>query len=353
MRLMPPLVLVFLLLPTLQAEALSVYLHRTARVGRGVVSLGDLAAVVADDPRQAESLRRLPLWQASGHPALVPAGLIKQHLAAAAGGQVVVVGAQTAVLPEEIAAGVELEFYTRLLEAVRSLPGIGTGRIEVQLLGRLSLPNMATLGGPAAQAGGNPPRRTDAPGEDGSAAVVDLKLELSDPGTRRGTADRYLGGLYQVSYRFEDPRDRGGTTAGTELGVGVRIRQFLPVAFAAREIRGGAVLERQDLEFRDEDVAALGGVFLGLEDRPEAYRATGPVRRGERIDPARLERHYLVRAGDTVAMVFVRPGLRVTVPGRAFSSGAAGERIEVRPREASRRFFGRVSPAGEVIIEEL
>jgi len=320
------LLLLQFLVSALPGGAVSVYLHRTARVGQEMVALGDIATVVGADGQAAEHLRRLPLWRGSGKPGLVPASLIKRRVAAAVNGRVAVVGAQTLVLPVGVADGVELEFYTALLEAVAALPAGIAGRVEVELLSAPELPADVAPEG-----------------------TFQVALEQPGASGRRASPQVPLGGLFQAVYGAKT----GGGAAGTRRGVGVRIRQFLPVAVAARDLPAGSLLRWEDLTLDEQDVGALSGGYLSLEDRPESFRTTAPIPRGQRVDPARLERHYLVRAGDTVTVVFLRPGLRVSLPGRSLGSGAAGDRVEVRTREAARRFSGEVSPSGEVIVEEL
>jgi flagella basal body P-ring formation protein FlgA len=135
--------------------------------------------------------------------------------------------------------------------------------------------------------------------------------------------------------------------------LGLRIRQFIPVFVAARNLQAGRILSRSDLELKELEAAEAVWDTLGPEDRPESFRTIAPITAGECLELRRLERYYLVRAGQTVTLVFVRPGLRVTVPGRAYSSGAAGDTIEVRTRSGARRFSGTVALSGEVVVEEL
>jgi hypothetical protein len=253
-----PLLLLVLLLPSLRLAAVSVYLHRTARVGQEVVVLADVATVVASEPQTAERLGRLPLWRASGNPGLVPAELIKRRLAAVIDGQLVVVGAYTAIIPRKAAEGVELEFYTELLDAVAALPGKAVGRIEVELLSGPELPAQGELRPDSDSAG--------------------ITLALKGIGARRGPSDPYVAGLFQATYSLSGQ----GVEWAAQRGVGVRIRQFLPVAVAARDLPAGSVLDWEDLELREEDVEALPGGFLAPEDRPEIFRTASPVRRGER-----------------------------------------------------------------------
>jgi flagella basal body P-ring formation protein FlgA len=329
-----------LLLSSVPARGVSVYLHRTVQAGTEVLRLGDLAAIAAADPREAERLRLLPLWRPSVNPEIVPAELIRSKLAGVVEGQAAVVGSHALVLPASVTGQTELRLYVSLLEAVASLPGTAAGRLEVEILSPLDL--LGVSGSRAADA---------FPGDSPPGLVVEVSL--SGPVSARGQANGYLGGVYQATCRLIMARSGGAAAAPQQRSFGVRVRQYLPVFVAARDLAAGSVLDRDALELAEQDVAEISGGFLTAADRPEAFRTTAPLSRGERIDPARMLRNYLVRAGDAVAVVFVRPGLRVSVPGRAFASGAAGDRVEVRARGGSRRFTGTVVPSGEVIVDEL
>jgi flagella basal body P-ring formation protein FlgA len=329
------LLLLLLFVPLAPASGVSVYLQRTVRAGGEVLLLGDLAAVTAVEPREAERLRLLPLWRPSGNPELVSAALIKERLAGVAEGPVAVVGSHAAILPATVTASAEVQLYTALLARVASLRGADAGRLEVETLSPVKL----TAGAEAAS--------------EKNPSELTVEVSLSGPLSARGGSGAYAGGLYQVSCALSFPDNTGGGRGSKSVSFGIRVRQYLPVLFAVRDLAAGTVLNRELVELRDEEVGDISGQLLGPGDRPEAYRTIAPIPRGQRIDPSRLQRNYLVRAGDPVALVFVRPGLQVSVPGRAFASGAAGDRIEVMPRGGSRRFLGTVVPTGEVIVEEL
>ena len=70
------------------------------------------------------------------------------------------------------------------------------------------------------------------------------------------------------------------------------------------------------------------------------------------MEPAHLSREYLVKAGEMVTVVFQRPGLSVSLPGKAFGSGGQGEPVEVRLQGSAKRFRGRISGLGEVLVEQ-
>jgi flagella basal body P-ring formation protein FlgA len=84
-----------------------------------------------------------------------------------------------------------------------------------------------------------------------------------------------------------------------------------------------------------------------------SFRLLSPVRRGALLEPSRLARNLLVKAGERVVVVLVRAGLSVTFTGKAWGSAGPGEIVEVSLRDTARRLRGRVTEAGEVVVEQL
>jgi flagella basal body P-ring formation protein FlgA len=86
-------------------------------------------------------------------------------------------------------------------------------------------------------------------------------------------------------------------------------------------------------------------------ERISGYKTLAPLRQGERLDGRLLQRVLAVRAGDRVVITVARPGLRVSLPGRAFRSGSVGDIIDVRPEATTKRLQARITSKGEVLVE--
>jgi flagella basal body P-ring formation protein FlgA len=138
-----------------------------------------------------------------------------------------------------------------------------------------------------------------------------------------------------------------------EASVLVEVHPFAAVARAARDLPRGHLLGPADVELVEQDLSELRGGYLTASGLQGSLRLQSPVRRGARLEPALLVRNLLVRAGERVVVVLVRSGLSVTMTGKAWGSAGPGETVEVSLRDPSRRFRGKVSETGEVIVEQL
>jgi flagella basal body P-ring formation protein FlgA len=138
-----------------------------------------------------------------------------------------------------------------------------------------------------------------------------------------------------------------------EASVLVFVHPFAAVARAARDLPRGQLLGPADVEFAEQDLSELRGGFLTAPGLQGSFRLLYPLQRGALLEPSRLARNLLVKAGERVVVVLVRPGLSVTLTGKAWGSAGPGETVEVSLRDPTRRFRGRVTDAGEVVVEQL
>jgi flagella basal body P-ring formation protein FlgA len=123
------------------------------------------------------------------------------------------------------------------------------------------------------------------------------------------------------------------------------------VARAALDLPAGSSLSEEAVIFGEEDVSLLRSSYVVQGEEIHGYKTLSSLRRGERIDVRLLQRVLAVRAGDRVTITIVRPGLRVSLPGRALRSGSFGDIIGVRAEATTKRFQARITAKGEVLVE--
>jgi flagella basal body P-ring formation protein FlgA len=327
-RRLPPIALLLLLpLAGLAAPAVpgsaSVYLRPAVYLAGETYTLGDIASVPAGEPQEA-GLLSLPLGRSPRRPTLIAAQLVGELLAAAGYTQVVVVGGRVALLPRQGVPAAAQRFYEDLLAYLDRSDNLSVGRIEVEILqvGTIASSSafvFAPVGSPAPRAGA------------GSSAPLAGELLLS----------------------YGPPAAGAGMSAEAAPRGTVRlwVHRYLPVAFTAIAVPARSRLDAGQVGYREEDVSLSAQAFLTRADRLEGYRSAAALPAGVRIEPRHLERALAVRTGEAVQVVFLRPGLRVVVPGRAGGSGAVGERIEVRLSAGGKRFEGLIAAGGEVCVE--
>jgi len=103
--------------------------------------------------------------------------------------------------------------------------------------------------------------------------------------------------------------------------------------------------------FSEEDISLLTSSFVVQGEQISGYKTPTSLRQGELLEGRLLQRVPAVRAGDRVMITIARPGLRVSLPGRAFRSGSVGDIIDVRPEATAKRFQARITSKGEVLVE--
>ncbi len=322
--------------------AVNIYLHDSALLKGGSYTLGEVAALHSSDPGRSATLAGLPLGPTPKRLTLLPAWVIRERLASAVEGQVFVIGGRVALLPRAAVPEGQERFFANLLAFIdRSYPS-RDGRIEIELL---STPTV-----PSARGSRLAPGWQDR---------VLFGLGGSGEGVRNRPGDstrRLPAGRMEVSYRL---LSSGGPAPGVypareHPGGSFRVwlHYFLPVARAKTDLPSGYVLNEEAVVFAEEDVSLVPGGYLARGEPLESYRTAAPVARGARIEINRLQRNLAVRAGDRITIVFARPGLYISLPGRALRSGSRGDTVDVRLERAAKRFQGRVASEGEVLVED-
>ena len=338
------------------SETVTVYLHGSAVVEGLEYTLGQVASVYGSDPARSQALARLPLGPTPARPTLLPARVIQERVAAVSG-HAVVIGARVAILPAEAIADDQRWFYAALLAFVETQDAGKQGRIEIEMLGSPLL--LDGLGkGAAAQQG------MASGWED--RIVFEASRSPYSSGYRSSLAANTMpAGTMQVTYRVlaaealagarqADGHAAGGPITATralEGSVRIWIHHFLPVARAAMDLPAGYNLSEEAVIFSEEDVSLLKTSFVVQGENISGYKTLAPLRQGERIDGGLLQRVLAVRAGDRVVITIARPGLRVSLPGRAFRSGSVGDIIDVRPEATTKRLQARITSKGEVLVE--
>jgi len=276
------------------------YLRPSAVLPAGELTLGAIAEVHGAEPRDAAELAAVPLGPAPARPGYLPPLEVRRRLERSWAGSVDLVGAGVALLPEDAVPARQQAQAAELLAAL-ARAGAGEGWLEVDLLSPLP----------------------ESPG----AAVLPIGI----PGRPSG---RMQIGIGQAS-------------------VLVFVHPFAAVARAARDLPRGHLLDPADVELVEQDLSELRGGYLTAAGLQGSFRLLSPVQRGALLEPSRLARNLLVKAGERVVVVLVRAGLNITLTGKAWGSAGPGEMVEVSLRDPARRFRGRVTEAGEVVVEQL
>jgi flagella basal body P-ring formation protein FlgA len=271
----------------------------------------------------------------------------------------VVVGDRVAILPADAIPEDQRWFYTAFLTFLEAQDAHKQGRIELELL---DLPLLLESLGTAVS-----PERGMASGWE-ERIVFEADRSPYSSGFRSSPSYESIpAGTMRVAYRVLAPAasDSAGRLAADGYAAGalntgpqmlegsfrIWIHHFLPVARAAIDLPAGYGLSEDAVTFSEEDVSLLQSSFVVQGEELQRYKTLSSLRRGDLIDGRLLQRVLTVRAGDRVMITVARPGLRVTLPGRALRSGSIGDVVDVRPEATSKRFQARITSKGEVLVE--
>jgi flagella basal body P-ring formation protein FlgA len=253
----------------------------------------------------------------------------------------VVIGGRIALIPADKVEKGDQWFYAALLDYIENQDTYKRGRIEIELANTPLFLESLRQEGFAAQ------------GAREYQVVFENNGSPYTSGAKRSISSNLIpAGTMQLSYRVlssvhADLSGRGQVQGTLRLW----IHHFVPVARAAVDLAANQPLSEDVLSYAEEDISLLRTSFFLRGEEADSYQTVASIRRGERIDPGRLQKYLAVRAGDRVRITFARPGLSISLPGRAFRSGGIGDIIAVRPQETDKRFQARITSQGEVFVE--
>lgn len=188
---------------------------------------------------------------------------------------------------------------------------------------------------------------------------------------------RELGQLSGVEVGRLDPRLRlaqceqpltpflpHGRGRGSHVTVGVRcagakpwtlyvpaqITVHVEVLTAAGTLARGSVLKESDLRPIARDIAALPHGYYRDARALVGMQLRRPLRPGEVISPAMVERAALIERGQALWLVGTSGGVSVSMKGEALEDGALGERIQVRNLSSKRIIEAEVTGKNEARV---
>lgn len=131
-----------------------------------------------------------------------------------------------------------------------------------------------------------------------------------------------------------------------EIQLALEIRQKLPVA--VRRLNQGYKLKDRDVALRWVEVIPGAESWVQDEQALTGMVLRSSLRPGEPIRKAEVGGQYIVRAGESVKLLFEKRGLQVQITAEARQNGAKNEEITIYSKETRRKYVGRVIAPGEV-----
>ena len=189
------------------------------------------------------------------------------------------------------------------------------------------------------------------------AESLDIRL---DPSFGELIVEMEATGDVRVMAMHADPRARRFTarlsvdgSAVTAGGVEVSgfAEEVANVPTLSRPIARGETIAPADVVMTPMPISSISADSLTSRDALLGMAARRPLRAGKPLRPGDLMAPILVRRDDIVLIRFERPGLSLTVRGRAISNGAKGDVIAVTNLQSRRILQAEVTAPGTVSVQ--
>ena len=112
----------------------------------------------------------------------------------------------------------------------------------------------------------------------------------------------------------------------------------------------GTPITTNQIRLDERDVSRMRRGYFEHPEQVEGMIARQTIAPGQVLSSYLLKRPTLVKRGQTIAITARQGDLVVRMKGKALSSGAAGERIQVRNINSKRVIEGLITSDGEVSV---
>jgi hypothetical protein len=116
-----------------EVTALTVYVRRAVVLEQGPVTIGDMVQPVGELSRDVLAALQRPVDTLGDRALLLPVTLYRSQLAGTQGGDLIVVGKRTLVVPRGSPADGALALFDRLADRMQELGWLGPGRVEIEV----------------------------------------------------------------------------------------------------------------------------------------------------------------------------------------------------------------------------
>lgn len=164
-------------------------------------------------------------------------------------------------------------------------------------------------------------------------------LEIMTPSAWNGWEPISLALVVRVNGRVEK-----------NLSLRLLVDARTDMVVAARQLAANTVLTADDLQIAKHEVAQAGGQPLTRISEAVGKKLRAAVRSGAPLRGGQLTTVPVVVSGQLVTIIAENGGVRITVAGRARSSGGIGDLIRVQNLLSNKEFPARVLDAATVEV---
>lgn len=143
---------------------------------------------------------------------------------------------------------------------------------------------------------------------------------------------------------------RQGNRIVRNIPIRVEVEALADMVVPVHQIDYGRVITTDDVVVKKMDIAAVNGRFVSKTADAVGRKARTTFRANSPIKPELLEKVPLISSGQMVTVLAETGNIRITVTGKARSSGAEGDTIRVQNLDSLKEFPARIIDAKTVAI---
>lgn len=134
------------------------------------------------------------------------------------------------------------------------------------------------------------------------------------------------------------------------LYVPVKVSIMLPIVVAARELPRGKILTADDIQLEKRDITSIHRGYLEKTHYAIGKILKRSLRRGQILTASHAAAPQAIKKGSRVTIVANSGAIAIRMKGKALSSGARGERIQVQNLSSKRELDATVISPGIVEV---
>jgi flagella basal body P-ring formation protein FlgA len=143
---------------------------------------------------------------------------------------------------------------------------------------------------------------------------------------------------------------RNGERLVRNMSGRVEVEALAEMVISARQIDHGSIVTAGDVALTKLDVSVTQGHYLGSVKEAVGKKARSTIRLNSPIKPDQLEKVALIKSGQIVTVVAENDRMRVTLTGKARSSGGEGDTITVQNINSLKEFPALIVNATTVMV---
>ncbi|WP_172838716.1 flagellar basal body P-ring formation chaperone FlgA [Solemya velesiana gill symbiont] len=190
---------------------------------------------------------------------------------------------------------------------------------------------------------------TSAPESD---ARIEIKVGMLDKRLRLHRCEQALETFAPPGRQSSNRQTVGVRCTGSKpwtIYVPVTVSQYVPILVTTHQLQRGSTVGQADIQLKDKDISRLHRGYFKTPAEVVGKIVKRTTQANQVLLPSQLVAANAIKKGSLVTILAKTGGIQVRMKGKALSSGAVGERVQVKNLSSERKIEGIV--VGSDLVE--